>query len=81
MVECWGSWAKKLLCILVAQQQILYLLPDSSKVNRAWLGYVLPFILCNKKILLKYDVKIYISEEDFYGYYKYNTMYMCKGFD
>ncbi len=47
---CWSTdnelrsltaWGKKLLCMVVWQQILLYLLPDSSRVNRLWLGWVL----------------------------------------
>ncbi len=38
------AWGKKLLWILVVCQQILlYLLPDGSRVNRLFLGWVLSF--------------------------------------
>ena len=36
----------KLLCSLVVQQQVLlYLLADSSRVNRLWLGWVLSLVM------------------------------------
>ena len=39
-----GAWGVKLLSGLVLRQRtLLYLLPDGSRVNRQWLGWVLPF--------------------------------------
>ena len=39
-------WGKKLLCSLVAQRQILlYPLPDGSRVNRLWMGWVMTFCI------------------------------------
>ncbi len=40
------AWRKKLLCSLVAQQQILlYLLPDGRRVNKLWVGWILSFCI------------------------------------